>query len=291
MRQYRSKKAAANIQRTYHELIKEWNTPTASQMIPTRYGDAHVITCGNSDGMPVLMFHGVGDDSALMWIYNAAALGKYFCLYAVDTIGGPGLSHMGPAYNKDFNDVLWIDDIINGLKLKQVAMIGVSHGGYMAQLYALERPACVIKVICISAAVPLGAGGNPLKSMMKIFLPEALLPTKSNVTKILRKLAPFYYHAFTGNQLIFEHFRWLMKGFNNMAMTCHMIRPFTVAEVDQIKSQVVYLAGREDPFMKLGGEAAMLEAAIDVTFYDRAGHGLNHELADEINQKIIDLLG
>lgn len=104
-------------------------------MVPTSYGETHVLEGGKEDGVPLLMFHGVGDDSALMWIYNAKALGRHFHLYAVDTIGGPGKSVMGENYNKDFNDVGWIDEIMNYLKLEKSSIIGVSHGGYVVQFY------------------------------------------------------------------------------------------------------------------------------------------------------------
>ncbi len=76
MEQYRSKKAEENIIRTYDRLLDEWQIAKEEKMIPTSYGPTHVITCGKEDGPPLLMFHGVGDDSALMWIYNAKALNR-----------------------------------------------------------------------------------------------------------------------------------------------------------------------------------------------------------------------
>lgn len=78
--------------------------------IDTTYGTTHVIACGNEDNPPLVLFHGVGDDSALMWNYNAKFLSEHYRIYAVDTIGGPGKS-----------------------------VPSVSHGGYLAQLYALHR--------------------------------------------------------------------------------------------------------------------------------------------------------
>ena len=78
MKQYRSKKAGENIIRTYDMLLEEWDIVKEERMIPTSYGPTHVIICGKEEGLPLLMFHGVGDDSALMWIYNAKALGEHF---------------------------------------------------------------------------------------------------------------------------------------------------------------------------------------------------------------------
>lgn len=95
--------------------------------------------------------------------------------------------------------------------------------------------------------------------------------------------------AFTENNDIMEHFTYLLKGFNNMAMGYHKVRTFKEEEVDVIRDKIKFLVGREDPFEKLGGADALQENCMSVTFYENAGHGLNHERADEINAKIHEI--
>lgn len=291
MKKYRGKRAGENILRTYDLLLKEWGTATEEMNIRTRYGMTHIITAGKKDAAPVVLFHGVGDDSALMWIYNAKELAKHYHIYAVDTIGGPGKSEPDENYNKDFDDVLWIDDIFSALKLDKASIAGVSHGGYMVQLYTLRRPERVRKAVAISSGVASGdKNGSPMKTMMKIFLPEALFPTKKNIEKLLKKLSGKQVAAFTENEKIMEHYGWLLKGFNNMAMGYHKVNVFTDEEIDKIRDRIVYLIGEEDPFAKLGGKEALVKYKMNTTFYPDAGHGLNHELAGEINKKLIDIL-
>lgn len=221
MKVYRSKTAQEKILSTYEELLKAWRIPVEQVEVPTTYGSTHVNVCGNPEGMPLVMFHGVGDDSALMWIYNAEVLSHKFRLYAIDTIGGPGKSVPNENYNKDFQDELWIDQILDYFQLKEVNMMGVSHGGYLSQYYALKRPDRVRKVLCMASTVPVSTGGSPMKTMMKIFLPEALFPTQKNVIRLLEKMAGKNSAAFTENSLILEHFTCVMKGFNNQAMLYH----------------------------------------------------------------------
>ncbi len=276
--------------KTYDELLEQWGVPVEERMVPTAYGSTHVTITGKEDGKPLLMFHGVGDDSALMWIYNAKELGKYFRLYAVDTIGGPGKSIMDENYNADFDDVIWIDEIMNFLELERSSIIGVSHGGYLVQLYTLHRPERVDKAICLASSVPIGGSGNPMRTMMKIFLPEALFPTKGNVRKLLRKLSGDHAEVFTDHTLILNHYTWLLKGFNNMAMRYHKVRVFTEEEVDQIRDKIFYLAGLEDPFQKLGGESLLRDYGMNVRFYEGVGHGINHEISDEINNMVIRIM-
>lgn len=289
MKVYRRRKMQQEIIRTYNRLVKQWGVAVEEMDIATPYGVTHIIACGNKDNPPLVLFHGVGDDAALMWIYNAKYLSLYYRIYAVDTIGGPGKSVPGELYNKDFDDVLWIDKILEGLLIEKAFFAGVSHGGYLVQVYALSRPESVIKGISISGALSVGNNGSPMATMMKIFLPEALFPTQKNVKKLIQKLCGENSTVFTENSDIMEHYTYLLKGFNNMAMGYHKVHTFTEKEVDIIRDKVEFLVGLEDPFEKLGGADAIRENHMCVTFYENAGHGLNHEKADEINRKMVEI--
>ena len=174
--------------------------------------------------------------------------------------------------------------------MDRVSLIGVSYGSYLVQLYTLNRRERINKAICLSGTVPVGNGGNHMKNMMRIFLPEALFPTKRNVRKLLIKLSGDHVEVFTKNEIILEHYQWLLKGFNNMAMGRHRIRSFSEQEIDQIRDKVFFLVGTEDPFQKLGGEGILKDCRMNVKFLEGAGHGINHELAEEINCMVIDIM-
>lgn len=289
MKKYRSRRSGQAILATYDRILSSWACTAKERDVETAYGTTHIIECGRQDAPPLVLFHGVGDDSALMWVYNAPALSRHFHLYAVDTLGGPGKSVPNENYNKDFDDIRWIDGVLNGLGIDRAFFAGVSHGAYLVQAYALNRPDRVARGISISGTVPMGGKKNSLRAMMKIFLPEALFPTDKNVHRLIRKLSGDHYAAFTENEAIMAHYKALLKGFNNMAMAYHKIRAFSAEEVAQIRGKIVYLLGNEDPFEKLGGKALLLQNHMNAVFYNHAGHGLNHELSDAINQKIISV--
>lgn len=286
---YRSKKMQQEIIRTYNKLLGQWEIAIEEKDIDTPYGMTHIISCGNRENPPLILFHGLGDDSALMWIYNAKHLSQYYRVYAVDTIGGPGKSVPGELYNKEFDDVFWIDTILDSLTIEKAFLAGVSHGGYLVQVYTVCRPQRVIKGISISGALAVSDNGNPMATMMKIFFPEAFFPTKKNVNKLIEKLCGENSAVFTENSDIMEHYTYLLKGFNNMAMRHHKVRTFTENEVNIIRRKVEFLVGVEDPFEKFGGTTAIQENHMCVTFYENAGHGLNHERADEINAKLVEI--
>ena len=163
-------------------------------------------------------------------------------------------------------------------------------GGYLVQIYTLIHPERVMKAISISGTVPVGGKKNSMAAMMKIFLPEALFPTDRNVTKLLRKLSGENYAVFTENREIMAHYKSLLKGFNNMAMGYHKLHAFTPEDVGRIRDKVTYLVGTEDPFEKIGGRDVLVQNRMNAVFYEKAGHGLNHEQAEEINRKMIAIL-
>lgn len=289
MKVYRNKRVGQEIIRTYDQLLTLWEVAIQEVDAETVYGTTHVIVCGDKKKPPLVLFHGVGDDSALMWIYNARYLSQYYCLYAIDTIGGPGKSVPGELYNKEFEDVDWIDQILEHLGIEQAFFAGVSHGGYLVQMYSACRPERVKKAISISGVLAVGENKSPMATMMKIFLPEALFPTSKNITKLIKKLCGENYAVFTENEAILQHYTYLLKGFNNMAMGYHKVRTFSEKEVAIVREKVEFLVGLDDPFEKLGGAEALRVNQMKVTFYEKAGHGLNHERADEINEKIVQI--
>lgn len=212
MKTYRSAKAGEMILSTYDELLARWGVAVTEIDLESEYGSTHVITAGDPAAEPLVLFHGVGDDSALMWLLNAEALAEKYRLYAVDTIGGPGKSVPGPKYAENFDDARWIDTILDGLRIPEARLIGTSHGAYLAQYYAASRPERVKRIVCLAGSLPVG-GDSPMKAMMKIFLPEAMFPTERNTAKLLRKLTGTNSHVFLDDPLVMRHYRWLLKGF------------------------------------------------------------------------------
>lgn len=291
MKVYKNKKAKEHILSTYDMLLEQWGLAYEERMIENTFGQTHVIVCGKTDGEPIVMFHGVGDDSALMWFYNAKALGENYRIYAIDTIGGPGKSIPGVGYSQTFDDIAWLDSILNALRLEQVHMIGTSHGGYLAMRYLVSRPDKVMKVIGISSVPSSGNKSGSMKLMMKIFLPEALFPKKENVAKLLQKLSGKNSAAFTDNELIMTHYQWLLKGFRNQAMMYHKVTGFTANDLQVINQRAYLLLGELDPFEQYGGEQFVKESKLNAHFYEDAGHGLNHERAEDVNSLILDILG
>ena len=107
---------------------------------------------------------------------------------------------------------------------------------YFFELFHLFRQPKTKRMVCMLGSTSTVGDAHPIKRMMKVFLPEALILTKKNVIKLIQKLTGDHSNVFTDHAVIMEHYTYLIKGFNNMAM----------------------------------------------------GHGINHEISNEVNQKIIE---
>lgn len=167
-------------------------------------------------------------------------------------------------------------------------MIGVSNGGYLIQYYAIMRPERVKKMLALASSVPVSTGSSPMKTIIKVFCPEALLPTKKNIVKLLIKLTGKNYVVFTQNPLILDHYTYLLRGFNRMAMGYHKVTGFTDEQVLSLKEKCMYLVGEADPFAKLGGKALLDQYGMNAKFISDVGHGINHEISDDINTMVIE---
>jgi pimeloyl-ACP methyl ester carboxylesterase len=288
MKVYKNEKAKAHIYNTYDQLLGLWGVMVNEMDIPSTYGTTHVIKCGKEDGPPLVLFHGVGDNSALMWIFNAKELAKHFQIYAIDTIGGPGKSCPGEKYTKDFDQIKWLDEVFDALKLDRAYVAGVSNGSYITQHYGIMRPERVIKMICMSGSVSAKGDASPLRTMIKVFLPEALFPTKKNVVELIKKLSGENSNVFTENPAIMEHYTYLLKGFNNMSMSYHKIKFFDDEQLNSIKDKILFLVGESDPM----GDKDLIKAKLNkynliYRFFPGVGHGINHEISSEINKIIL----
>jgi pimeloyl-ACP methyl ester carboxylesterase len=289
MNVFKSEKLKESILETYNQLLDMWGVEKEERDIMTTYGATHIIACGDRDKPPLLLFHGAGDNSALMWIYNAGYLSRYFRIYAVDTIGGPGKSEPDENYNNDFSAAAWTDEILSALNLDSVYIAGVSNGAYLAQCYGIRRPVKVKKIVCMAGTVPV-TKHDPMKLIMKVFLPEALFPTTENMNKLMAKLCGTNIRAFTGNPVVMEHYLNLLKGFNNITMRHHRIESFDVSQLDLIRGKTLYLVGDADPFAAMGGKELLIRHKMNARFFPNVGHGINHEIADEINGIIVGYL-
>lgn len=78
---FKSDAGKEQVLRSYNELLGDWGTEIRELDIETPYGTTHCITSGEAGLPPLLLFHGVGDNSAVMWLLNIRELSRHFLLH------------------------------------------------------------------------------------------------------------------------------------------------------------------------------------------------------------------
>lgn len=289
MNVFKNEKGKQVILKRYDEFLGKWGVPYTEIDIAGLWGTTHCIETGSRKNPPLFLFHGVGDNSAVMWVLNIAELSKHFFCIALDTLGGPGKSIPNNAFNKDFNQEDWITSIIDYYSFPKVSIAGVSNGAYMAFNYFIRHSEKVKRIVCIEGGIVV----NPIKSMIStigLLFPEILFPVKKNMMKIFRKLTSPDSKCFKEHPYITDYIIDIMKYHNQKAMFAHKLNKFSSHDAETVKRDMLFLFGdfnkekRKDYFHLLDSEL------LSYSIIPNAGHALNMERFDLVNNFIIKFL-
>lgn len=284
---FKSETAKEQVMNSYNQILAMWSIEYQEHDVETKYGMTHCITAGQRENPPLLLLHGVGDNSAVMWMLNIAELSKHFYCIAVDTIGGPGKSIPNANFTKhSFNQVEWMNQVINHFISGEVNIAGVSNGAYMAYHYATVESNRVRKVICLEG----GMVAKPLKAMIQtllILFPEILVPTRHNLLKVLKKLSSPATDIFNKYPLLAEHLILLMKSHNQQAMFAHKIEKYDKEKGTAVKDKLCFLLADHKINLKKDLVNILNDGGFHYKVIANAGHGINHEQPDAINNEII----
>ena len=88
---FKSYEAKEKYLKLYDENAKSWPVPSEVKMVDTSYGKMFVRISGPADAPPLVLLHGMSNNS-LMWQSNIEALSKEYRTYAIDDTYGNGRS-------------------------------------------------------------------------------------------------------------------------------------------------------------------------------------------------------
>lgn len=146
---YKSPADYQAVMRIYDNALARWSVPYEAMTLPTRHGDTFAIASGDVASPVLLLLHGAGSNSA-MWGADVAAYTPHFRVYAIDLIGEAGKSAPnrppweGPAFHE------WLTDVLAGLSVDRVTLVGLSQGGWTALKFATTHPERVEKLVLLA---------------------------------------------------------------------------------------------------------------------------------------------
>jgi len=148
---YRSVAARREYFEAYDEIVARLNMPVRAMSVPTRYGSTHISVAGDPASKPLLLLPGMSICGPLMLEFFEFLVADRMVI-APDLVGQPGLSADGVfkpggnAYGK------WLTDVLDGLGIKKIDIVGPSFGGSIGLDFAALHPERVGKMALIVTA-------------------------------------------------------------------------------------------------------------------------------------------
>jgi pimeloyl-ACP methyl ester carboxylesterase len=136
---FKSAKARGQYLAAYEQLLAVAPLADAIHDVLTNFGSVRVYQYGPASGAPVVLIHGFFLTSA-MWANQVAGLTSDFTVYAVDMPGQPGASVQTRAMLTPADCGRCVDDVLAGLGLEGVHLVGHSYGGWVATHTAARFP-------------------------------------------------------------------------------------------------------------------------------------------------------
>src|SRR5215216_7610162 len=168
---YKCRAGEAEIQALYDEALDGLGLGYESLTVGTRAGDTHVLAVGPEGAPPVVFLPGGNflNPTCLKWFLPLAERHR---LYAPDIVGQPGLSAQTSPSPKGDGHAFWAEDVLDGLGLQRVPLVGLSYGAAIAIRTMGVAPERVSRAALVS---PAAIAASPfLRILVEIGAPTLL---------------------------------------------------------------------------------------------------------------------
>ena len=133
---FRTPEAAERYRELYETFVaRHWPVTSAEVDVATRYGTTRVRRSGPESGTPVVMIHPT-TGASLGWHVVVGPIADHHPVYTPDTIGTAGLTVQTAPVETSTDLARWLDDLLDGLSLQRVHLVGYSEGGWIAGVHA-----------------------------------------------------------------------------------------------------------------------------------------------------------
>ena len=184
---FKSREGETEIQALYDEALGGLGLPYESLTVDTRAGDTHVLAAGPEDAPPVVFLPGGNflNPTCLRWFSPLAADHR---LYAPDLVGQPGRSSQTRSSPKGDGHAFWVEDVLDGLGLWRVPLLGLSYGAGLAIRTMSLAPERVSRAALVSPAA-VAAGRIP-RMLFDVAVPMLLYRLRPTREYLLRAARP-----------------------------------------------------------------------------------------------------
>ncbi len=140
----------AAMMKWYERALERAQIDCDPIVVPTRYGESHIVAVGPKDAPPLVLLHGM-EGNAASWRHQLAGLQDHFRMYALDIIGSAGKSVPTRLEHDNDDHAKWLGDVLTGLGIEQANLVGISNGSWLIIHFAAYAPHRVARAVLMSA--------------------------------------------------------------------------------------------------------------------------------------------
>lgn len=281
---YRNTEAERIFTEVYDKTLGEWDVPYEILHVNTQFGITHVIAVGPRNAEPLVLLHGYGFSST-MWVDNIKALSERNRVYTVDFIGDINKSVATKQIETKMDCVTWFDEVLEELHIQNTNVMGLSYGGFLAFLFAIQLPDRINKLVAISP----GASLLPQrKSFFLRCLFAGIFPTAKNLNRLMD------YMCMKGNNVNEAVRNQFVDAMQNCIPRIKVFAGYlTDEELVKVQCPTLLLLGdhevQYDPYIAVE-RAKKLISKLQAEVIGNAGHGLPMERPEIVNKHVTEFL-
>lgn len=288
---FRSEEAKTRYLALYDRRARDWPVPCDTIQVEGTFGSTFVRISGPANGPPIVLLHGISSNS-LAWMPNIAMLSAHHRVHAVDHIADGGRSVRTRPLRSLADHLAWLDGLFDGLGLvKDVNLVGLSYGGWLAAQYALSRATRLRKLVLIAPAGTV----LPLSMQWVVRAVACAIPlryfTRSFLHWLLHDLALRSHKVRPSFDAVVAEAHTTLR-----CLTPQKMVPPTImsdAELRQLTVPALYLVGRNEkicPPLQAIERLHTVAPHIATQLIADAGHDLTLVQADTVNQAVLAFL-
>ncbi|TQF07308.1 alpha/beta fold hydrolase [Kitasatospora acidiphila] len=259
-----------------------WPSPRRELDVETAYGTVHVHHYGPQTGEPIVLLHGHAGHAS-NWYPQIAALGENHPVYAIDTLDDPGRSVQRAVATGSEENAAWLSEVFAGLGLERIHLVGLSYGGWLTLNQAIHAPERLASIAPLDPGgiekVPARFYAHMIGGLFGMLAPRPLRPALGRLLANPALSSPP------------EMIAPLMLGMRTYKPNARpAARPFTDEELGSITLPTLVLLGSRSALVRPRQALKRVTALIpgvQAEIVHRAGHGLNLERPDLVNERLL----
>lgn len=282
--EFTSEKARDRFLEAYDAALDLWPLPRREIDVETGFGVTRVHRGGTDHGDPIVLLHGSAGNAS-NWYLQVGALGRDHPVYAVDGIDDPGGSVQRAAINGPADYAAWLAQVLDGLGLDRVHLVGHSHGGYLTLNQAVRAPETLATITLLD---PAGLEKVPVRFYLHVLagLPALAAPRRMRQW-LARRMANPALVAPPDMQ------RTVMLAARTFRLTRPAAPRLSDEELRSIATPAYFLLAERSSLLRPRRASARVHALLPsarVEVMRVVGHGLTLEEPEQVNERILGFI-